>query len=447
MKLDATTIARATGGEVVRDGAAGVVLTDTRTLTSGCWFLALQGARFDGHDYIERAVGAGAVGSIVSRVEEGWPGAIVRVPDTEKALQDLGRFARSRFVGPVVGLTGSSGKTTTRALTALALSPLGPVHQTVGNLNNHLGVPMTLLAVEPDARAMVVEMGTSSPGEIRFLAELAEPDIRIIVNVGPAHLEELGGLDGVAVEKGAIFATARPGDAVVVNILDPRVAVLPVPEGVRRITVGGAGADVRVVSTSSTDTLGMRVVFDTPEGEQAVELPAFGAHIALDAALALGAAWAAGANLTEATAALARYAPVGMRMAVVDLSGGARVFNDAYNANPDSMIASLDALAGLAGRKTVVLGDMLELGPNELAYHRQVAAHADGLGFHRIVLVGERMGKAADSVRRTPLLVADDPETAGRALVGTLVEGDVVLLKGSRGARTENVLHVLQESE
>ncbi|MCA9490740.1 MAG: UDP-N-acetylmuramoyl-tripeptide--D-alanyl-D-alanine ligase, partial [Myxococcales bacterium] len=183
------------------------------------------------------------------------------------ALQDLGRFARSRFTGPVVGLTGSSGKTTTRAFTALALSPLGPVHQTVGNLNNHLGVPMTLCAVEPEARAMVVEMGTSSPGEIGFLAELATPDIRLIVNVGPAHLQELGGLDGVAVEKGAIFATARPGDVLVKNMADPRVAALPVPAGVRVVTVGTRDSDVRVVATASTEALGMRVMFATPEGE------------------------------------------------------------------------------------------------------------------------------------------------------------------------------------
>ncbi|MCA9571438.1 MAG: UDP-N-acetylmuramoyl-tripeptide--D-alanyl-D-alanine ligase, partial [Myxococcales bacterium] len=435
------------GGTVVRDGPAGRVLTDTRALEPGCWFLALSGARFDGHDYVAAAVEQGAVGAVVSRVDDAWPGALVQVADTTVALQDLGRFARSRFTGPVVGLTGSSGKTTTRAFTALALSPLGPVHQTVGNLNNHLGVPMTLCAVEPEARAMVVEMGTSSPGEIGFLAELATPDIRLIVNVGPAHLQELGGLDGVAVEKGAIFATARPGDVLVKNMADPRVAALPVPAGVRVVTVGTRDSDVRVVSTASTEALGMRVSFATPEGDFAVDLPAFGAHIALDAALALGAAWAAGAGLEAATAALGSYQPVGMRMAVVDLPSGARVFNDAYNANPASMVASLDALAGLAGRKTVVLGDMLELGPNELAYHRQVAAHADGLGFHRIVLVGERMGAAADAVKRTRLLVADDPETAGHALAGTLVAGDVVLLKGSRGARTERVLTTLQEAE
>lgn len=447
MKFDATTIADATRGTLVRDvEGSGPVLTDTRAIVPGAWFLALSGARFDGHDYVQQALDAGAVGAIVSRVDPSWSGGIVQVADTTVALQDLGRFARSRFTSPVVGLTGSSGKTTTRALTALALSPLGVVHQTVGNLNNHLGVPMTLCALETHARSMVVEMGTSSPGEIEFLALMGTPDVRVIVNVGPAHLEELGGLDGVQLEKGALFRTARPGDTVVVNQLDERVAAIPVPAGVRVITVGTSASDVYVVEHAISGRLGMTVTFATPEGRFTVELPTFGAHIAVDAALALGVAWAAGANLEQATAALANYAPVGMRMAVVDLPSGARVFNDAYNANPASMMASMDALAGLEGRKTVVLGDMLELGPRELAYHRQVAAHADRLGFHRIVLVGERMGAAADAVKNTDLLVADDPETAGRVLSGALVAGDLVLLKGSRGARTEGVLSVLQEN-
>jgi UDP-N-acetylmuramoyl-tripeptide--D-alanyl-D-alanine ligase len=448
MKFAARTLAEATRGTVVRDvEGSGPILTDTRAITPGCWFLALSGARFDGHDYVQQALDAGAIGAIVSRVDPAWTGGVVQVADTTVALQDIGRFARSRFTGPVVGLTGSSGKTTTRALTALALSPLGKVHQTVGNLNNHLGVPMTLVAVEPDARAMVVEMGTSAPGEIHFLATLAEPDLRVIVNVGPAHLEELGGLDGVQVEKGAMFTTARPGDTVVVNTLDERVSAVAIPDGVRVVTVGTPESDLHVVSHRISGRLGMEVTFATPEGTFTVELPTFGAHIAVDAALALGVAWAAGANLAEATAALAHYAPVGMRMAVVDLPSGARIFNDAYNANPASMKASMDALVALEGRKIVVLGDMLELGPRELDYHREVVAHADGLGLARIVLVGERMAAVVDAATRTDCLVAKSPEEAGAALAGTLTAADVVLLKGSRGARTEGVLHVLQANQ
>ncbi|MEM6929574.1 MAG: UDP-N-acetylmuramoyl-tripeptide--D-alanyl-D-alanine ligase, partial [Myxococcota bacterium] len=190
MKLDGATIARATGGTLHRDGPAGTVLTDTRTIVPGSWFLAITGDRFDGHEFLEQAQGKGAVGCVVSQpVPDSWTGGAVVVPDTTRALQALGRYVRGQVGVPVVGLTGSSGKTTTRALIAHALNPLGEIHQTQGNLNNHWGVPMTLLATPDMARALVVEMGTSGPGEIELLATLSSPDVRLIVNVGPAHLE------------------------------------------------------------------------------------------------------------------------------------------------------------------------------------------------------------------------------------------------------------------
>ncbi|MEZ4317563.1 MAG: UDP-N-acetylmuramoyl-tripeptide--D-alanyl-D-alanine ligase [Myxococcota bacterium] len=446
MKFDATTLAEAMGGTLLRDGPAGPVLTDTRTLVPGCWFLALKGERFDGHDHVEKALEAGAVGCIVSRVDPAWTGGIVRVQNTERALQDLGRFARRAFTGPVVGLTGSSGKTTTRALTALALSPLGEVHQTVGNLNNHLGVPMTLVATPPEAAAMVVEMGTSSPGEIRFLAELAEPDIRLIVNVGPAHLEELGGLEGVAFEKGSIFRTAQPGDTVIVNADDPFVRAMEVSDGVRRITVGTSeGCDLRLASIEPHVTeFETRVRFETPEGPVMAALPMFGEHFAMDAGLALGAAWAAGADLKAAAAAMSKYETVGMRMRIEQLSGDVRVFNDAYNANPASMKASLDAFARMPGRRAAVLGDMYELGAREQRYHDELVAYADGLGLELLVLIGERMGRAAASAVQTETWSSTDQADAGRRLSAWLMQGDQVLVKGSRGARTEKVLDALR---
>ncbi|MCB9679789.1 MAG: UDP-N-acetylmuramoyl-tripeptide--D-alanyl-D-alanine ligase [Alphaproteobacteria bacterium] len=445
MKFDATTLAEAMGGTRIRDAGEGPVWTDTRSLPKGAWFLALRGDRFDGHEYVQKALDAGAIGAIVEKVDPAWSGGIVRVHNTTQALQELGRFARQRFAGPVVGLTGSSGKTTTRALTSLALSSLGPVHQTVGNLNNHLGVPMTLVAVEPEAVAMVVEMGTSSPGEIRFLAEMAQPDIRVIVNVGPAHLEELGGLDGVAFEKGALFRTARPGDSVVVNADDPYLVDMELPDGVRRITVGsGEDVDIRIANVRpSAASLKTRTVFDTPEGRVGMVLPVFGYHFAQNAALALGAAWAAGASLKDAAAAMSAYEPVGMRMRTESV-GGIRFFNDAYNANPASMRASLEAFAKVPGRKVAVLGDMLELGPAEDRYHFDTLAHADALGLDLIVLIGERMARADQAVSSTEVWVPDDRAAAGEQLAAWLMKGDQVLVKGSRGARTEEVLESIR---
>jgi UDP-N-acetylmuramoyl-tripeptide--D-alanyl-D-alanine ligase len=461
VKFDLRTLAEATGGFIAREAqGSGPVWTDTRTLPEGAWFLAIRGPNFDGHSYVQQALEKGAIGAIVDTVDAAWEGGILRVPDTIAALQDLGRFARSRFGGPVVGLTGSSGKTTTRALTTLALSPLGTIHQTVGNLNNHLGVPMTLCAVPPEADAMVVEIGTSGPGEIEFLARMAEPDIRIVINVGPAHLEELGGLDGVQFEKGAMFRTAQPGDIAVYNVDDPRVRAMDVPDGVRTLGAGRAeDADIRLVSARpSAANLSMRCVYDTPEGRVGGILPVMGDHFAIDAGLALAAAWAAGADLKDAMAALAGYQPVGMRMRAQTTRDGVRIFNDAYNANPASMKASLDAFSGVPGRRCAVLGDMLELGPTEDDYHAETVAHAISTGLARILLVGERMQRAASSdvVVNALSLAGDaapelsahtDRDEAADALSAWASQGDQVLVKGSRGARAEAVLARLLERD
>ena len=447
MRLDAATIARATGGRVVRGAGAGPVLTDTRTLTEGSWFLAIRGERFDGHDFLERAT-AGAAGCIVdTEPESSWTGGVVVVPDTTRALQDLGRWARDQLLCPVVGLTGSSGKTTTRALLALALSPLGEVHQTAGNLNNHLGLPMTLLAAPDWPDAVVLEMGTSSPGEISSLADIARPDMRLVVNVGPAHLQELGGLEGVAHEKGTLFASARPGDILLVNVDDPFVRAMERPEGTLSVSWGHSEeAEVRLVDARVD---GIRLCttarYAWTGGEAEVEIPAPGWHVALDGAGALAAAVALGVDPAAAVAAMSRYEPVGMRLRAVQLPGGAVVLNDAYNANPASVRSSVDMLAALPGRRLAVLGDMLELGTHEARLHAEVAAHAVEAGLDLVVLVGERMAPAAPQAPRVHAF--SDPLDAVPLLAQWLVNGDRVLLKGSRGARLERILHALQHKE
>ena len=441
MNFDAAAIARATGGRVAADAASGPIETDTRRLNDGSWFLALVGERFDGHDFIDRA--AVARGIVVDR-PIAFSGGVVVVEDTTRALQDLGRAARARLSCPVIGLTGSSGKTTTRALIALAVGACGRVHQTVGNLNNHLGVPMTLVATPADADAVVVEMGTSSPGEIGFLAELATPSVRLITNVGPAHLEELGGLDGVAVEKGALFATARPGDVLAVNIDDPRVAAMEQPRGTRAISWGrSADAVIRLVSVvPDVRDYTSTAVFSTPAGEVTAHLPVLGEHVALDAAGALAVAHALGLDLHDAAARLAAYAPVGMRQRIESIGTDITAINDAYNANPASMRASLEMLAGLPGRRVAVLGDMLELGPGEHGYHVEVAKEALTLGLDLVVLVGSRMARAGRELGCS--WVAEDPEAVVDPLEEWLREGDHILFKGSRGARVERILLALQ---
>lgn len=447
MNFDAAQIAAATGGQVRANAAAGPIVTDTRALRPGDWFLALVGERFDGHAFVAEAARAGVAGVVVGRDVEVDGVGVVRVRDTLQALQDLGRASRARLTGPVVGITGSAGKTTTRALTALALAPLGDVHQTGANLNNHIGVPLTLVGAPERAAASVIEMGTSGPGEIALLADIGRPDVRLIVNVGPAHLEELGGLDGVAREKGCMFKFAAPGDTLCVNLDDPRVVAAPRPLRTRMIGYGrSADATIRLAeAVVDPDSLRTRATFATPEGEVTVVLPVPGVHIAHNAAGALAVALACGVRLEDAAAALARYEPVGMRMRVERLEPGITVFNDAYNANPSSMEASLQVLASLPGRRIAVLGDMLELGPDEARWHDQVAHAAGELALDVVVLTGPRMSKAAAACVGARLVLAEpDPERVAAKLRALLREGDRVLFKGSRGARVERVLAALQ---
>lgn len=449
MRFTAQELAAATGGLVRVPGPAGAICTDTRRLQAGEWYLALAGDRFDGHDFCDQAARSEAAGCVVHKeAPPGWLGGVVRVSDTTRALQALGRHARDQVQGQVVALTGSSGKTTTRSMLGAALAgQLDVVHQTVGNLNNHLGVPMTLVASPRDAEALVVELGTSSPGEIGFLSEIVRPDVRLIVNVGPAHLEELGGLPGVALEKGALFATARPGDLLVVNVDDPYVRDIPRPLGTRHVTFGsGLGADVQLLDAEvDAESLVTRARFATPSGVYAAALAAPGRHVALDAAAALAAVVAMGLAPCQAVAELERWRPVGMRMARVELPSGAVILNDAYNANPASVEAGLVALAALPGRRVAVLGDMLELGPGEAGYHRNVARRAGELGLDLVVLVGPRMASAAVACVGAGEVWADsDPLAVVERLRAVLGPDDTVLLKASRGARVERILHSLQ---
>jgi UDP-N-acetylmuramoyl-tripeptide--D-alanyl-D-alanine ligase len=442
VKWTGSEIAAATGGVLHGADVCGPINTDTRVSAKGEWFLAIVGVRFDGHDFAHKAQAAGATGGVYTHRPEGWTGSWVQVPDTLRALQDLGRAARDRLTGPVVGLTGSSGKTTTRALIALALDQLGHVHQTQGNLNNHIGVPLTLLAADEAAAASVVEMGTSAPGEIAVLAAISRPDVRLVVNVGPAHLEELGGLDGVAVEKGAMFADARDADTLLVNLDDPRVVAMA--GSGRRIGWGRAPeADIRLLSHEvDGGGWGGVATWGSPAGILRARLPDPSPHVAHNAAGALAAALALGLDLKRAAADLERYAPVGMRLARVALPNGATVVNDAYNANPASMRASLALLAELPGRRTAVLGDMLELGTHEAAYHREIAEAAVASGVERVVLVGPRMAAAA-----IPGTVAfAEPAEAAAWLAEDCRSDDIFLLKASRGARLERVLDGLSAS-
>lgn len=447
MKFTANQIATATGGRLVRSGAQGELCTDSRNLREGTWFVALQGERFDGHAFLAQAQAEGAAGCVVSK-EPGpeWTAGVVVVGDTTKALQDLGRSARARFQGPVVGISGCAGKTTTRTLVSLALGGLGKVHQTEANLNNVLGVPITLVSTPEDAAAIVVELGSSRPGEIAMLCEIARPNVRLVVNIGPAHLEEIGDIAGVAKEEGAQFDDVPAGEVVIVNEDDPWLSPRTFAPAVRKIGFGcGEKASVRLVDTAlDPEKLWTRATWETPQGRLTAPISAPGDHIAHDAAAALAVAFACGLDLARAAASFSRYEPVGMRMKVVHLPNGVLALNDAYNANPTSMTASLKVLASLPGRRIAVLGDMLELGADEERFHDELVVEADRLGLDLMVLVGPRMSAAARHALATPTWAHADPQAAIAPLQDAVRPGDRILFKGSRGTRVERVLQALQ---
>lgn len=448
MRFDAAAIAAATNGALhglPEDDRPGAIVTDSRKVGPGDWFLALVGERFDAHNFLDQVRASGCAGVVAQRVPAGWDRGFVQVTDTLVALQDLGRAARARATGPVIGITGSAGKTTTRAMTACAIGALGEVHATVGNLNNHIGVPLSLLAATETCAAQVIEMGMNAPGEIALLQSIAAPGIRLITNVGAAHLEGLGTLEGVAKAKGELFDGARPGDTCIVNIDDPRVRALPLPEGVVRVTYGGSpSADYRLVDAHvDATTLSTTLTVRTPQDTVTAVIPSPGIHLASNATAALVVAGCLGLDLADAARRLSDYAPVGMRLRIEHGPLGTRILNDAYNANPLSTRASLDTLAAIRGaRRIAIVGDMLELGIHEAQSHRELLAHAAGLGLDLLAVVGPRYTAAAAALG-LDVLSAPDAAALAPALAPRLHPGDLVLLKGSRGIAVERVLPAL----
>jgi UDP-N-acetylmuramoyl-tripeptide--D-alanyl-D-alanine ligase len=434
----------ATRGQLLHPGAAGEIVTDTRRLVPGAWFLALRGDRFDGHDFVQHARAAQCAGVIVDTAPDGdWDTGLLVVPDTLQALQDVAAMVRDDFTGPVVGITGSAGKTTTRAMVQETLRTLGHVHATVGNLNNHIGVPLTLLATPPDADALVLELGMSAPREIDVLQAIGRPTHRLITNVGVAHLEGTGSLEGVAACKQELFDGAQPGDVLLINMDDPFVAAMPLPEGVRVLRYGSEiGCDVRLsVARVEVEQLATFVQIELPGQTITARIPSPGLHLALNATAAAAVAWSLRIPGDAIAQGLARYAPVGMRMRVEKV-GGYTVLNDAYNANPASMRAALETLRALPGPRVAVLGDMLELGGDEDSFHAQVLEHAVDLDV--LALAGPRFGRVAPA----HAVVADDSRTLTALLAEQGVPaGAVVLLKGSRGMRMERVLQTLADEE
>jgi UDP-N-acetylmuramoyl-tripeptide--D-alanyl-D-alanine ligase len=444
-------IARATGGEIIGSdtGEVADVSTDSRTVATGELFVPLRGERFDGHDYIGAAYGRGVR---VFIADKGWAesnhipegATCITVADTLRGLGDLALFHRRRFPLPVVGVTGSNGKTTTKEMLAAILGQTGAGLKTAGNLNNLIGLPQMLLRLTGRERWAVLEMGMSEPGEIDRLAEIARPDVGVITNAYPAHLESMGSVAAVARAKGELFMRLPAGGWAVYNADDPLIASAPTPAGVVRLGFGLHGADITAVGIAGEGRRGVSFTLRLPTGEFRVVMRAFGLHNVANALAAAAAATALGIGGEAIRAGLAAFAPVDKRFNLEELDGVILV-DDSYNANPASMEAALTTLAGIKeeGRAIAVLGDMLELGPGTAEAHRALGRRAASC-VDRLYLLGELAGVTAEGALEGGLpaacvVVAESHEDIVADLAGRLEKGDCVLVKGSRGMRMEVV--------
>ena len=453
MRLTLAEIAGITGGQLLGgdpEVAVSSYSIDTRTLTPGALFVALQAER-DGHDFVGDALDRGAAGALVSRAVEGI--GLVLVDDTAAALTTLGEAARDRLTGvPVVGITGSTGKTSTKDLTAAALAAAGPVGASPVSFNNEIGVPLTLLSAPAGAVAVVAEMGARGVGHIATLCAVARPTIGVITNIGMAHAEFFGSREEVARGKGELLE-ALPDDGHAVLCADDDMT----PGLARRtaasvLTAGAAaGADVRVSAVQLDDELRPAFHLDTPWGSADVPpLPVRGAHQAGNAALAVTVAAVVGVSLDDAVAGLAAAVGSPLRMDLRRGPTGLIVLNDSYNANPTSMAAALDALASLGGqgggRRFAVLGPMAELGPHASAEHHRLGKLVAAAEVELLVAVNAPdLAEGARAAGTETVEVATPAEAVG-VLAPRLQPGDAVLIKASRVVGLERVADGLLET-
>ena len=426
------------------------VSTDSRTIASGELFVALKGENFDGHAFVEAAAARGAAAAMVERewADAHAPGLpLLAVADTRLALGALGAGWRARFDIPLVGVTGSNGKTTVKEMTASIFraqaqadgyDPALAVLATAGNLNNDIGLPQMLLRLHASHRAAVIEMGMNHPGEIAYLTRLAQPTVALVNNAQRAHLAGLGGVAEVARAKGEIFEGLREGGTAVINADDPFSPLWREMNAGRRMLTFGLDQPAVVRGRADVSALGSLLAIETPQGAIEVALAVPGVHNARNALAATAAALAAGASLAAVSAGLASFAGVKGRLQIRPAASGAVLIDDSYNANPDSVRAAIDVLAATPGRKLLVLGDMGEIGGQAGQFHDEIGGYAKSQGVDRLFALGEHSELAARNFGEggrhfggvDALLAALVPQLDGET---------VVLVKGSRFMRMERV--------
>lgn len=446
MLAEAAMAMGATGADL--DATFSSVCTDSRNNAEGSLFFALRGENSDGHRYVADALAGGAVAAVVEQPIHGTGAPQLVVRDSMDALGDLAAAYRDRFDLPVIAITGSVGKTSTREMIAVALRARFNVLAGEKNFNNEIGVPLTLFGLSRDHAVALVEMGMRASGEIARLAEIARPTIAVITNVGLSHIERLGSRDGIARAKAELLESLPDDGLAILPADDDYSAFLQdtCRQRCRMLTFGySQGADYRVTSISYNEAGHPAFVLNG----QRIELKAPGTHLPINAAAAAAIAASLGMELKETAEALGEYRAPAMRMETVRTAAGITVLNDAYNAAPDSMRAALETLVLLAqGRRAIaVLGEMRELGEHGPEAHRYVGRLVGNLPIGLLVTVGpaaeEIARAAAETLPIDRVQSFASTEDAAAALPGLLKPGDVVLIKGSRAMAMEKIVEPL----
>ncbi len=429
------------------------ISTDSRLVSKGNIFVALQGEKFDGHDFLQKALDKGAAGVLV-RDEQKIKQygikpevAVIKVADTLAALGDLAHEWRKKFSIPVIGLTGSSGKTTTKEMMAAIIGQKKNVVKTEGNLNNLIGLPQTIFRINDKYELVILEMGTNARGEIKRLTQIAEPDIGMITNIGPAHLEGFGSIDGVREEKGDLFYNMDKNGIAIINLDDEHVRIIADKWKGRRITFGmSSNADVSAKDIGKNSAKGMRFNLVIGAKMQKVEMKIVGIHHVYNALAAAAGARAVGINDEMILDGLKAFRPFRGRMEIIKLRNGAYLLDDSYNANPSSVREALMTLKDLKSHHNcyVFLGDMLELGTAADEMHRRIGMLIATIGVNALFLQGDfsavtAAGAMEGGLPSQNIYFSSDSEENMNYLKKNLKKGDWILVKGSRRMKMEKI--------
>lgn len=448
-KFTTEEIAAATGGIASGHAEVTSVVIDNREAVPGSLFIAIRGERLDGHQFIEKAVEAGASAVMCSKdVSCGVP--TIKVKDTTQGFLDLAGSYRNEFDIPVVGLTGSVGKTTTKEMIWCVLNAKYCAHKTYFNWNNEIGLPKVLLGLEPEHTAAVIEMGMNHKGEISRLTRIARPTMAVITNIGVSHIENLGSRDGILAAKLEILEGMEPGSTLILNADNDKLSTVERDDFAIKHFAVHHDADVRAENIHYLDD---STEFDavTENGRTRVVIPTTGEHNVYDALAAFTVGLELGIAPESCSEALKNYAPAGMREKIED-AGGVTLIEDCYNASPDSMKALAETLTlkGAPGkRKIAVIADMLELGDYSEEAHRRAGKYMADAKVDMLMTYGPMSKYAAEEARANGLVRVfdfDDKEDLTRQLIGMIKPGDVVAFKGSRGMKLEEVIEKVQEA-